>query len=243
MQLDLFTSQPLDAIAIQRIQSFAPTPYIYYGGFSGGIDSQCIYDLAKRSNIIVEWHYNQSPIDPPIVPRFIRDNYPDVEIDNHAKGFFGTLFMQNGLPLRTQRWCCGVIKEVGGAGRVKLLGMRREESNGRHIYDYRMDNHNGGSWVLPILDWTNADRWQYLSERGIIPNPLYKLGFTRTGCVLCPFQSKYDRMLSLQHFPKIVNLWKMAADRYIRMRWETPSRKNPTFKTGEEYFNWWITRK
>ena len=147
------------------------------------------------------------------------------------------------MPLRTQRWCCGVIKECGGIGRVKLLGMRKAESVSRKDYSCFMPNPNGGSWLLPIVNWTTEQVWQYIGERQLRTNPLYKMGFTRTGCVLCPFAGKYDIQLQIKHFPKIVNAYKSACNRYIENRYNNPKRKVPTFKTGEEYFNWAIKRE
>lgn len=241
MQLT-FEGKTIDQLAIELIQAYEP-PEGYYGGFSGGADSQCIYDLTKRAGVKCEWHFNDSPIDTPVTREFIRINYPDVIFDNHAKGFFSSLFITNGLPLRTQRWCCRYIKECGGAGRVKILGMRKEESDTRSGYSCFMPSQPyDAKWLLPVINWTDKDRYQYLSERGIKTNPLYNMGFTRTGCVLCPNQNAGDVKLSLMYFPKIVNLWKHAADRYIKFRWETDTRKKPTFRTGEEYFNWWIKR-
>ncbi|MDD5701591.1 MAG: phosphoadenosine phosphosulfate reductase family protein [Dehalococcoidales bacterium] len=239
MQLT-FENKTIDQLAIELLQAYENTRETYYGGFSGGIDSQIIYNLAVRAEVRVEWHYNESPIDPPEIRDFIKIKYPDVIFSNHSKGFFNKHFMSHGFPLRNARWCCRIIKECGGVGRVKILGMRREESKGRSRYKCFMENPGGGHWLLPIINWTNADRWQYLSEQGIKPNPLYALGFNRTGCVLCPFQSKYDIELSMKYFPKTVNLWKLAAEKYIQKRIErgTPM----TFKNGEEYFNWWITR-
>lgn len=242
MQLT-FENKTIDQLAIELIQAYNNPNRPYYGGFSGGIDSQIIYDLAKRADANVVWHYNQSPIDEPETRDFIKEEYPDVIWENYAQGFFRKLFLSNGLPLRTQRWCCGVIKECGGKGQVKILGMRKAESNARSGYQCRMTNPSGGYWVLPILDWSDDDRKQYIEERHLIINPVYKLGFTRTGCVLCPNQGKYDVALSLKYYPKIVNLWKSAADRYIKNRWADSNREKPTFKTGEEYFNWWIQRK
>ena len=32
------------------------------------------------------------------------------------------------MPTRTKRWCCREYKEIGGAGKVTLIGIRREES-------------------------------------------------------------------------------------------------------------------
>lgn len=251
MQYDFTVGMPIDELAIELIRAYSNPDKPFYGGFSGGVDSQCVYNLSERAGIKVDWYYNQSPIDPPQVPKFIKENYPDVKFQNFAQGFWGKHFMANGLPLRTQRWCCGLIKECGGLGRTKILGMRKEESQGRKGYKCFDDTlPKETSWLLPIINWTNDDRWQYLTEQGLTPNPLYKMGFNRTGCILCPFQGKIDVRLSLAYFPKIVNLWKLAANRYIKMRWERWSIeggknkriKKPTFKTGEEYFNWWISR-
>ncbi|MDD4877320.1 MAG: phosphoadenosine phosphosulfate reductase family protein [Dehalococcoidales bacterium] len=242
MQLT-FDGKTIDQLAIELIQAYNNSNEPYYGGFSGGKDSVVIYDLTKRANVPVDWHYNVSPIDSQEVRDFIKTYYPDVIWDKHAQGFFGKLFLTNGAPLRTQRWCCRVIKECGGEGRVKILGMRTEESNTRKHYKCFMDNPSGGNWLLPIVNWTTQDIWQYIAERDLPINPLYKLGFERIGCVLCPFAGKGDIKLQLHYFPKIVNAYKMACNRYIENRLTDPKRKEPKHKTGEEYFNWCISRK
>jgi len=229
----------LDELAIKLLQTYA-TDEPFYGGFSGGIDSQIIHSLAERAEVEVDWYYNVSPIDPQIIRDFIKQEYPTVEWAYHARGYWNKHFMSNGLPMRTARWCCGVIKEPGGVGRVKILGMRKSESQGRKGYKCFMDNPEGGHWLLPIVNWTDEDRRQYVSQFGLKSNKLYSLGFKRTGCVLCPFQGKHDKKLCLKYFPEVVKLWKLACDRYIKERNTNPKRKPVTFKNGDEYFNWWI---
>ena len=243
MQLT-FEDKTIDQLAIELIQAYSNPDEPYYGGFSGGKDSVVIEDLTKRANVPVKWYYNVSPIDSQEVRDFIKTNYPHVLWENHAQGFFGNLFLTHGMPLRTQRWCCGVIKECGGEGQVKILGMRTQESPTRKHYRCFMDNKDGKtSWLLPIVNWTTNDVWQYIAERNLPVNPLYKLGFERIGCVGCPFASKADIKLQLHYFPKIFNAYRLACNRYIRERQNNNKRKQPTFKTGEEYFKWAISRK
>lgn len=243
MQLTL-EGKTIDQVAIERLQEFEP-PEGYYLAFSGGKDSVVIYDLAMRSGVKFDAHYNVSPIDPPELRQFIKDSYPDVAWDFHARGFW-KLVLTNGLPMRPpvgHRWCCKHIKEAGGAGRVKLLGMRRNESNTRRDYPiYKtfcaLDHTD---WLLPIVDWSNNDVWQYIKENGLPYCSLYDEGFTRLGCILCPFKSARQTQQEIQRWPKIARNWKDASTRYFYKRIE---RGTPlTQKTPDEFWEWWISRK
>jgi phosphoadenosine phosphosulfate reductase len=236
MQLT-FEGKTIDQLSIDLIRAYEPKEG-YYLGFSGGKDSVVIYDLAVRSGVKFDAHYNVSPIDPPQIHQFIKEYYSKIQWDYHARGFFGKPFDKHGLPLRIQRWCCELIKEAGGKDRLKILGMRRAESNTRSKYKCYSENYHQ---LLPILNWSNTDVWQYIGEQSLAVCPLYSEGFTRIGCVLCPFTSKDEAKYQIAKFPKIATAWKAAAGRYIQARIE---RGNPTeFQTGEEYFNWWISRK
>lgn len=68
---------------------------------------------------------------------------------------------------------------------VSWQGVRRDESLNRrdakkfeklapHMYIYR-----------PIVDWTAEDTFAYSASKGIEPNPLYKCGMGRVGCMPC----------------------------------------------------------
>lgn len=239
MQLT-FENKTIDQLAIELIQAYEP-PEGYYLGFSGGKDSVVIYDLTKRAGVKFQAYYNVSPIDPPQIHTFIKENYPQIIWEYHARNFWNVHVMRHGLPTRQIRWCCEIIKESGGNGQIKILGMRKAESLKRRGYKC-FDNHgkSRGDWLLPALNWSDADVWQYISENNLKVCSLYREGFTRIGCVLCPFAGKDEIKLSYSKFPKIVNLWKLAADKYVQKRIErgTPM----THKSGEEYFNWWIKR-
>ena len=241
MQIRLEDGMTIDEAAIKLIQAYEP-PEGYYLGFSGGKDSVVINHLAERARVKFTPVYNVSPIDPPQIYQFIKEHYPQVVWENNAKNFWNEHFMRNGLPSPRVRWCCRIIKESGGIGKTKILGMRKSESNKRSKYECFNARPKNTFHLLPILLWTDADIWQYIYENQLEVCSLYKNGFTRIGCILCPFEGKDKVKLSIQMFPKTIQNYKNACNRYITERNSNPKRKPTAFKTGEEYFNWWIKR-
>jgi len=240
MQITL-EGKTMDEVAIERIQEHEP-PEGYYLCFSGGKDSVCIYDLAIRSGAKFDAHYSVSPIDPPEVRQFIKDNYPDVIWDYHARGFWQKV-TKKGLPTRLIRWCCEYIKEGGGRGRVCLLGMRAKESTRRKAYAVKSQftKQKDTTWILPIVDWSTDDVWLYIEERNLNVCSLYEEGFHRLGCVLCPFGSPKQTQKEMARWPKIALAWRRASDRVFERisqnggqdRWDTP----------DDFWTWWIGRK
>lgn len=100
----------------------------YYLAFSGGKDSQALYHLAKIAGIRFDAHYSLTTLDPPEVVQFIRQYYSDVEVLRPSLTFAQLCIKKKALPTRLMRFCCAVLKETRGFGRVVLTGVRKEES-------------------------------------------------------------------------------------------------------------------
>jgi len=231
---------------IKVLQENEP-PEGYYLAFSGGKDSVVIYDLAVKANVRFDAHYCVSPIDPPQIYQFIKEHYPDVQWDYHARGFW-KLVVKKGLPLRQARWCCQIIKEAGGVGRTVIVGNRMAEGNKRRKQSFVEMTRNGQKlYVRPILRFTNSEVWQYIQENNLPYCSLYDEGFTRIGCVLCPFSRDTERQE--KYFPKTVANWKRACDRIVqerKARGYLTKRGKPLkhrFETGDELYQWWVKRK
>jgi len=247
-QLTLETGLNKVEVAITLLQAWEP-PEGYYLAFSGGKDSVAIYDLATKAGVKFDAHYCVSPIDPPQIYKFIKENYPDVIWDYHAKGFW-KLVDKKGLPMRNRRWCCQIIKEAGGVNRSVIVGNRRTEGVIRRNQCYVEISRNkkaNKTFIRPILNFDDYDIWQYTKENQLPYCSLYDEGFDRLGCVLCPFSRNIKR--EEQYFPKIVANWKRACDRIVadrKSRGYLSKTGNPLkyhFETGEEMYQWWISRK
>lgn len=64
-------------------------------------------------------------------------------------------------------------------------GVRREESESRrHAKEF--EEVGGGLWIFrPIVRWNAIDTFEAMHVYGLQPNPLYKLGMSRVGCMPC----------------------------------------------------------
>ncbi len=246
-QLTLETGLNKVEVAIDLLRAWEPLEG-YYLAFSGGKDSVAIYDLAVKAGVKFDAHYCVSPIDPPQIYKFIKEHYPDVIWDYHAKGFW-QLVDKNGLPSINRRWCCKKIKEAGGNNRVVVVGNRRTEGNIRRnqcFVEIGRNKKANKTFIRPILDFDNYDIWQYIRENKLPYCELYDQGFERIGCVLCPFSRNIKR--EELFFPRIVANWRRACNRQVAARiarGQLNKRGNPLkhqFKTGEELYQWWVKR-
>lgn len=100
----------------------------YYLAFSGGKDSQALYHIAVLAGVPFRAHFAPTTVDPPALIRFIRKNYPDVEFGKVEKNIYDMAVEKQILPTMRVRWCCAEYKEMAGAGKVTLIGIRHEES-------------------------------------------------------------------------------------------------------------------
>lgn len=103
----------------------------FFNTFSGGKDSQAMYHVAKMAGVRFKTHMNFTSVDPPQVIRFVRREYPDVITRSPKKSIFKLAVYEGLLPSMRIRWCCAKLKESAGAGKVTLIGIRKEESSRR----------------------------------------------------------------------------------------------------------------
>lgn len=86
-------------------------------------------------------------------------------------------------------------------------GIRRDESKSRARAmprEFAMKDKKTGAevWnVRPILDWKAEDCFAMHKKHGIEPNPLYKLGMARVGCMPCINSRKSEVLEISRRFP------------------------------------------
>lgn len=79
--------------------------------FSGGKDSQVIYELAKMSGIKFFPIMRLTTLDYPEVVRFVRENYKDVIIERPSKNIYKLIIERQSLPTQIARFCCQALKD------------------------------------------------------------------------------------------------------------------------------------
>lgn len=85
---------------------------------------------------------------------------------------------------------------------VSWQGVRRDESmNRRNAKKYESV---GGSLHIfrPLVEWSAADVFDYCRSKGIEPNPLYKQGMGRVGCMPCINANKAELHQIGRRFPE-----------------------------------------
>lgn len=233
----------------------------YWMGVSGGKDSQALYHIAKLAGVKFKAHMNLTSVDPPEVIRFVKQHYPDVELIKPKMSIYEMAKRKHILPTRRFRWCCAEYKEINGAGKVTLIGIRKQESVrrskrnevelGNHKFSGNFDQwseHNekmvtcvGGNdkiLVSPIIYWTERDVWEFLNGNGIPHCKLYDEGYSRIGCILCPMSNYKSKIRDIKRYPHAKRNWIKT------IQWMIDNGYGFTDNPNAEFgFNWWISGK
>lgn len=235
----------------------------FYLAFSGGKDSQALYHVAKMAGVRFKAHMNLTSVDPPEVIRFVKEHYPDVEMIKPKMSIYEMAKRKHIMPTRKFRWCCYEYKEMSGAGKVTLIGIRKQESVRRskreevstsikgkysaQTFDQWSEHEEkmvacvGGKdkiLVSPIIYWTERDVWEFLNENSIPHCKLYDEGYTRIGCILCPMSNYKSKIRDMKRYPHAKRNWIKTIQWLIDNGYI-----NRNFTDADTGFRWWISDK
>ena len=90
----------------------------------------------------------------------------------------------------------------------------------------------------PIIEWTDADVWEFIHEYNIPYCKLYDEGYKRLGCVGCPMNDHAPE--ELERYPKFKAAYMKAFEKLfyqnqqdgVKMTWNSP----------EEIMQWWLRK-
>lgn len=230
--------------AVKLIQLAGADGYVVEVAYSGGKDSDVILELTKMAGIKYRAIYKNTTIDPPGTLAHIKE--AGAEILKPKKTFFD-LVRKNGSPNRFSRFCCRYLKEYKVLDKV-IMGVRKAESTKRaasyseptacRFYGSKKEHVEA---FYPILEWSNQDVIDFITERGLKIHPLYyredgSIDVTRrVGCMCCPLASTRKRLDQFKKYPNIVKAYIKAQQAFRDT--------HPTSKNSKRYptvYDWFL---
>lgn len=161
---------------------------------------------------------------------FIADKWPEQGVDAatveralaimrpSGNPFLDLCMLKGRFPSRRAQFCTGELKArpieaqvmvpaLAFGAVVRWSGERRDESEVRKGYPrfQRVRWHAPASTLIvfrPLVEWTAAQVFALHADHGVAPNPLYRQGMGRVGCMPCINCSKNELREIARRFPE-----------------------------------------
>lgn len=130
-----------------------------------------------------------------------------------------------------------------GATVFSWQGVRAAESEARSKLPEREDTPEGYGIYRPLLTWSAKDVFDLHRKHGIEPNPLYKLGMGRVGCMPCINANKEELYEIQRRFPDQVQRiyeWEQLVSQVAKRQRATffPDREGSGMSDIHEWVKW-----
>lgn len=90
----------------------------------------------------------------------------------------------------------------------------------------------------PIIDWSDAEVWEFIKTYNVPYCDLYDKGYKRLGCIGCPMSGQ--QLEELEQFPQIKRAYLRAFSKMLEER--KAKQLDTEWETPEEVLNWWVSR-
>ena len=195
---------------------------IHIISFSGGKDSTALVLWAKENLFDFQVVFCDTKWEHPITYEYIQyinDTVLDgklitISSDKYA-GFEDMSIKRKRVPSTMARFCTQELKIFPMKKYIQqykddevymYVGVRADESYKRsRLSKQAFDDYYECTMIRPLIRWTAEQCFDLMKKHGIEPNPLYKMGMKRVGCMPCIMVSKKELKEIIIRFPFVVN--------------------------------------
>jgi 3'-phosphoadenosine 5'-phosphosulfate sulfotransferase (PAPS reductase)/FAD synthetase len=190
--------------------------FVRYLGEQTGVEitwlRQDFTDWWWRRRDYVRDHWPEKGVSPEVVTRALAL----FDLGPSGNPYLDLCVIKGRFPARRMQFCTQFLKTepltehaldlIDQFGAVESWqGVRAEESASRAKLPEREDCGGGYSIYRPILKWTAAQVFDLHIAKGIKPNPLYKQGMNRVGCMPCINVAKDELLEISKRFPEHID--------------------------------------
>lgn len=227
-----------EAISFIREKAEQYTGRRYFVSFSGGKDSIVVATLVREALGEATLFFANTTLEYDETVEYVSRFSEACSLPLETRAAPNDIFEMSrklGPPSRILRWCCTVFKAYpinlfwGGLDEYVLGfdGLRKEESRSRNEYPrvYQSDKFVRQVAARPILNWNSLAVWLYIYYKGVPFNPLYRRGYARLGCFMCPYNSDYDDYLNSYYQIPRWKRWLSFLEDYAEKEYSHRSRR------------------
>ncbi len=184
------------AVLTETIRDFSPVAFAN----SLGAEDMVLTDIIDRHQLAIEMFSldtGRLPQETYDLMQIVREHYktplriyfPNVKQVEAYVAEYGVNGFYDGIELR--KACCHIrkvepLRRALQGKRAWITGMRSEQASTRSnlkVSAYDMDNRM--QKVNPLLDWSNAEVWEYLKHYDVPYNKLHDKFYPSIGCAPC----------------------------------------------------------
>lgn len=92
--------------------------------------------------------------------------------------------------------------------------------------------------VNPIIDWTDAEIWEFIHSYSVPYCSLYDEGYTRLGCIGCPMGGHAKQRRDFERWPAYRKMYIRAFEDMLEER-RANGKETTRWETGEDVMAWW----
>ena len=194
-----------------------------YASISGGKDSTVSAAIAAKAGV-EEAYTVDTGVEHPESLETVERVASALGLTLHraeAGDAFARGFNAYGPPARDYRWCTKLLKlaplsrlfrQLVGDGRaLMIVGQRGAESPARAAAGRLAESGTIGRGrhlvAAPIQEWSSLEVFLYIILHRLPLNPLYRLGFERIGCYMCPASHLAEFRVVSERHPDLWDEW------------------------------------